>query len=643
MNQRLIVDVFGSQLLDTNRLWGSFLKVTSTVLAWEMLIPHPGISSVGFSQTIPVQFSHIAPIEEISPPQTLVCHSLSTLYPGRDDNPLELAQISPAPVRPGIVEPNSQPLLPPPEELIEVLPTTPQLQVPDPALTPDLPEGSLSDEVTIVVDRFEVIGSTVFSEAELQAALAPFIGRPLTLSELLKARTAVTQLYVERGYVSSGAFIPPQAPEAGTVTIEVIESRLIDIQVQGTTRLNSGYISSRLALAADVPLQVDRLVEALRLLQLDPLIDNISGELSTGLEPGTNRLTVLVKEADSFDVDFVTSNDRTPLVGTWERGGFVNQRNLTGLGDGLQIGYLNTEGSDRVIADYKIPLSPRNATLGAHFEYTTSQVISEPESVLDIETDSFLVDLSFRQPLIHTPTEELALSLIGSWQRSRTVFLEDLLGEAIPFPAFGANSDGEIEVFALRFAQDWLKRGENYVIAARSQFNFGLGGSTPLNTTGDAPDSKFFSWQSQAQWVQALGPDTLLLVHGEAQLASDTLPAQELFGLGGQRTIRGYRQDRLLTDNAVFATAEVRLPVLRYRERQGLVQVVPFLDVGTGWNTRLPNPDTNILVGTGIGLLWTEGNHWNARLDWGIPLNDSESGDSLQENGLYFSIDLTQF
>ena len=288
-------------------------------------------------------------------------------------------------------------------------------------------------------------------------------------------------------------------------------------------------------------------------------------------------------------------------------------------------------------------MNPRNGTLGIHFEYTDSEVIRDPNDILDINTDSFLVDLSFRQPIIRTPTEELALSLTGSWSRSRSVFLEDFLGESIPFPAFGANDDGEIEVFALRFAQDWVKRGSRNVIAARSQFTFGLGGSDPADTTGDAPDSEFFAWQAQAQWVRLLGPDTLLLIRGETQLATDTLPSPELFGLGGQRTVRGYRQDRLLTDNALLATVEVRLPILRYQERQGLVQIVPFFDVGTGWNTRLSNPDPSTLIGTGIGLLWTEGDHWRARLDWGIPLNDNESGDSLQENGIYFSVGLNAF
>ncbi|HIK45529.1 MAG TPA: ShlB/FhaC/HecB family hemolysin secretion/activation protein [Leptolyngbyaceae cyanobacterium M65_K2018_010] len=566
----------------------------------------------------------------------------------RQSSPLEapvgrptLAQVTPSPTLPRPIEPRPQPTLPPPEQILQPVAPPPELQVP----TPERPEELVppAGEVTLVVDRFEVMGSTVFSEAELQAVLAPFVGRPLTLTELLQARTAITQLYVDRGYISSGAFIPPQVPAAGTVVIQVVEGQLVDIQVQGTTRLNPGYVSSRLALAAPPPLNVNQLVDGLRLLQLNPLIANISGELSAGLEPGTSLLTVTVEEADSFSVDLAVNNNQPPTVGTTEAGLYLNELNLTGNGDAAQLGYAITEGSDTVVASYQLPVNPRNGTLGAFFQYSDNRVITAPANILDITTESYLLDLVYRQPIILTPTEELALSLIGSWEKSRSEFLGNILGEPIPFPAFGANADGVIEVYVLRFAQDWLKRGRSDVVAARSQFSLGLGGSTPVNLTGEAPDGNFFAWLGQAQWAKLLAPDTLFIVRGAAQLANDTLPPQELFGLGGQTTIRGYQQDRLLTDNALQASAEVLFPILRDRERQGLLQIGPFLDVGTGWNTRLPNPNPSTLIGLGLGLLWTEGEVWTARLDWGLPLNGGQTGNSWQQNGFYFTINLTAF
>lgn len=118
----------------------------------------------------------------------------------------------------------------------------------------------------------------------------------------------------------------------------------------------------------------------------------------------------------------------------------------------------------------------------------------------------------------------------------------------------------------------------------------------------------------------------------------------EQFGLGGQLSVRGYRQDALLTDNGLLFSAEFRVPILRAAKIGGVLQLAPFIDVGKGWNVNEENPSPNTLVGTGLGLLWKQTDNFSVRLDWGIPLI-SVDGDkrSLQENGLYFSVRYSPF
>jgi len=158
----------------------------------------------------------------------------------------------------------------------------------------------------------------------------------------------------------------------------------------------------------------------------------------------------------------------------------------------------------------------------------------------------------------------------------------------------------------------------------------------------EEPDSRFFAWRGQGQWVRLLAPDTLFLLRGDVQLTGDSLLALEQFGLGGAESVRGYRQDALLTDSGALLSAELRLPLLRVPEINGRLQLAPFMDVGTGWNAdrsqRSDNlPDT--LVGVGLGMLWRQGDRLSIRVDWGIPLVELEgSGDSLQESGIYFSV-----
>ncbi|MEO1693464.1 MAG: BamA/TamA family outer membrane protein, partial [Cyanobacteria bacterium J06631_6] len=158
------------------------------------------------------------------------------------------------------------------------------------------------------------------------------------------------------------------------------------------------------------------------------------------------------------------------------------------------------------------------------------------------------------------------------------------------------------------------------------------------------PDSTFVSWRGQSQWVRRLREDFLFLLRGDAQFSGGSLVPLEQFRIGGVNSARGYRQDLSLGDNGLFASAELRIPVLRFQRFDGLIQVAPFFDVGTVWNSGDVEVTNATLPAVGVGLNLSLGTNFNARLDWGIPLTSVESEDnSLQEDGIYFSLDSNFF
>ncbi|MGL5192236.1 MAG: BamA/TamA family outer membrane protein, partial [Chroococcales cyanobacterium] len=129
---------------------------------------------------------------------------------------------------------------------------------------------------------------------------------------------------------------------------------------------------------------------------------------------------------------------------------------------------------------------------------------------------------------------------------------------------------------------------------------------------------------------------------GDLQLATSSLLPIEQYSIGGFNSVRGYRQDALLVDNGAFASVEFQYPVLQLPQWQTRLQLIPFADLGVGWNwdsDNRPNPDQNTLISTGLGLQLQVSNALQARLDWGIPLVKIDSRDrTWQENGLYFSL-----
>ncbi|MEL6461669.1 MAG: ShlB/FhaC/HecB family hemolysin secretion/activation protein [Cyanobacteria bacterium J06621_15] len=581
-------------------------------------------------------------------------------------------------VKAQVTNPDSEQL--PPQD---VIPPTPQpLPIPDTTPSPPPPPEDVlpsprtptpSDELpateTITVTEFNFTGNTVFSSEKLtQQVINQFLennpSKTFSLQELLQIAAEVASFYGEQGYSTSGAIISiPEATrnqQRGIVNIKVIEGKLEEINVTGSRRLNSSYVKSRLGVSPDKALNVNQLQEKLQLLSLNPLIKQVSAQLSAGSRQGLSVLNVEFKEAKSFNTTLSIDNGRSPSVGSFQRQIFAREGNVTGNGDALSLGYSNTDGSNSLDASYTLPLNSQDGTLRFSFNTTDSNVIEPPFDDInedgegsDIESQSSFYEISLRQPLIRSiknqTFQELAVGVSTSLRDSGT----SLLDEAFPLSP-GADDDGDTRVFALRFFQDWTQQNAKEVLAFRSQFSVGLDAlnstvNERIPETGEfVPDSRFFAWEGQAQWVRVLAPETLLLVRGNAQLSDKGLLSSEQFTVGGLGSVRGYRQNQLLADNGVFASAEVQLPILRTGNKSaptGILQIIPFFDIGTAWNNSgIENPSTSTLVSLGMGLQWRNNDDFIARLDWGIPLTDIDSRDrTWQENGLLFSLQWNAF
>jgi len=495
---------------------------------------------------------------------------------------------------------------------------------------------------TIIIMHFHFSGNTAFSNQQLEKITSGFLNRPITFTQLLQVEAIVTKFYTDAGYINSGAVIPAGqsfSQSAATVHIRIIEGELEAIEVKVDGKLSPEYIRSRLALASGKPLNQNRLLEALQVLQLDPLIQNISAELSSGSRPGSSFLSVKVKESKSFNIELFADNGRVESIGNVERGVRIYENDLFGIGDNLSLAFTNTDGSNDIVFNYIIPVNPHNGTIrfSAQLEYTN--IIKPPFDQLNITGNSQYFDISFRQPILQSASQDLAFGVTFSLEGSQTT----ILGYGFPLSP-GANDQGNTNLSVLRFFQEWTQRSKQDVLSMRSEFNLGMGifGAT---VNPNPPDSRFFDWRWQGQYVNLLAPDTLLVLRSSLQVANKPLTSLEQFTLGGLYSVEGYRQNLLQSDNGFFALAEVRLPILHVDNINGLLQLIPFIDYGMAWNNGLiPNPNPNTLFSIGAGLQWQMGNNFTARLDYGIPLTQFVlGGKTLKQQELFFSLNYSIF
>ena len=498
-------------------------------------------------------------------------------------------------------------------------------------LTPENVPGS------IVLKGFDIVGNQILPQAEIDRLLKPYLFRPIKFSSLLRLQQEITQLYVQQGYFTSGAYIPPQKIKDRTIRIEIIEGSISEIKIRGLKHLPQEYIRSRLAIASQPPLKQDKLLNALQLLQLNPLIANISAELSQGIDPGESFLEVEVEEADTFALEFSVDNYRNPSVGTFGRQGSISENNLFGFGDRFTVAYVNTDGSDSVEnLSYVIPVGAYNGEIKLFHAFSDSSIISKPFQDLNLGSKNHYYEVSYRQPLYQTFKQDFSLGLAFSRQNTQL----SLMDIGFPSLARGSDVEGRTNISTLRLFQEYSDRDLNHVLAIRSQFNIGLDAFDATINPDDIPDSRFFVWRGQAHYLKSLTPKTNLSLRTDLQLADRALVTSEQLTSGGIQSVRGYRQERILSDNGFFFSAELHNTLWQKSQGNLTLKLNPFFDFAQVWNSDDLPLDINTLASVGFGLELSIKENLTARLDWGIPLvtDNSFQGDSLQENGIYFSL-----
>jgi len=544
---------------------------------------------------------------------------------------LDIAQVS-DPNQDRFPQPLPEPELTDPEGEEPVLPPSETETEP---ISPDVSSSEV--EVTAI----EVTGSTIYTPEDWQEFTQPLEGRTVTVAELRAAADAITRLYQDEGYLTSRAILPQQEVVDGVVQIQVIEGSLEEIQIEGNRRVKSDYISSRAALGVDTPLNVFKLEDQLRLLRQNPLFDTLSATLQPGTDLGQSVLAIEVDEANPFYGFASFDNYSPPSLGSERFGIGAGYRNLTGYGDNLFASYYvsTTGGSDLIDAFYQIPVNPMEGTIQLRTQFNWTEITEDPfDDDLGIEGDSQFYELSFRQPLIRTPTEEFALSLAFSFEDGQTFTFDD-----IPTPfGFGPDEDGVSRTSVFRFGQDYIRRDAKGAWILRSLFNVGTTLFDATSNPEPIPDSAFFSWNGQVQRVQRLSDNHTLVAQASVQLTPDPLLPSEQFVIGGFYSVRGYRESARNGDNGLRLSVEDRITLSRNDRGESILLLIPFADIGYVWNQGdNPNdlPDQKFLASIGTGILYEPVRNLNLRLDYGLPLVDlDDRGDNLQDDGFHFSV-----
>jgi hemolysin activation/secretion protein len=540
-------------------------------------------------------------------------------YPGRD----ALLEVAPLPEVPAFE--------PPVRTRGGVLPSLPLSEEPD---TEGLAAGA-----RLVLRGVRIRGNIALPAETLDAVARAYLGRELGFEDLEALRDELTQAYLDRGFVTSGSVIPTQTLEDGVLEIWIVEGRVTGIDVQSDGRLREAYVRGRVAHGVGPPVNVGELEQTLQRLQQDPRIRSVDARLVPAERRGEAILRVRVTEATPWRVRLSGNNYSSPAIGGGRGELRASWNNVTGFGDELFAEYKGGEGLQDVRARWSAPLTSRDTGLDLHFRRTWSEVVEAPFDVFDIRSETETYGFRLSQPVHRTEHVRVETSLTGEWRRAESFLFGD------PFSFVQGPDDGVSTLAVLRFGGDAAWRTRDQVLAARLLVSVGLPvlGATENDAAG-VPDANFVAWLAQLQWARRF-PDLWglqVVARADAQLADRPLFGLEQFAVGGHGTVRGYRENRLVRDNGLVGSVELRLPVPLpgWGEWRPRFDIAPFLDAGYSWNTDRDEigPTTLFSVGVGGRLELTE--HLRLEAYWGHDLRDlvDVGTDSLQSDGVHLGI-----
>ncbi len=440
----------------------------------------------------------------------------------------------------------------------------------------------------------------------------------------------INRAFLTAGFVNSGLLVPDQpALASGLLDLRLVHGRLaapagsaqpvIVTWAEGGRRgLDEAYILRRFPSARKVPLNAVRIERDFRLLAEDPAIRTISADLRPGDRPGEASLHLVVHPETPHDLYVGVANDRSPSVGGERVYAGGHLRNLLVAGDILTAEAGTTEGLTDAQFGYSVPAFGPRTFLSIRGGYNDAAVIDAPLVPLDIEAE----DRSVQGGISHRFIEEpLTPRDGGGWSPSRTLTggvqavhrrqKSFLLGE--PFSFAPGSVDGRTEYTALRLTGDYLMRNVDQVLAVSVTGTLGLGGTQSDIPSIPNPDDHFKALLVQLNYARRLSDDGLeLRARLTGQYADGILYSGERLSIGGETSVRGYRENQFLVDHGLIGSLELALPFsLSGRSRSGsgwdigAFTASVFTDAAIFGNEEPPGPGEDFISSVGVGLAWT--------------------------------------
>lgn len=486
------------------------------------------------------------------------------------------------------------------------------------------PENSLANgghcfEIsTIILD-----GATLLTKEEKDNLVGDYLGKCLGLKQINALLKVVTAFYMDKGYITTRAYLSQQNLSLGTLTIIVQEGHLTSFSWEGSSGLSDRQIDLAMPISYNSKLNLRDIEQGLD--QLNRLQSNsVKTEMIPGESQGQTQVVLNNQPQKRWATSASYDNSGQENTGQYQQGLNVSGDNLFGLADYLSFNYQSDTSSKKKDESsvsnsihFDIPYGYWNFDFDVSYFRHFSQFTSGPTTFIShgrtrnqsIRTSYlFLRDQNSKNGVRLTLNRNQSQNyiqdvILDSSKKTSSAKLEFYREQFITngrwqlsgsihkgLRLFGALSDDDQLPFSPR--AEFEKANINFTFS--KQF-----------TLADIP----LSWDSDLR----------------TQYSSDVLFGGQQFSIGGLYTVRGYKEDGLFGNSGALLRQQLSYNLSNYNPFDSfkyLGQWKLFLayDVGAVKNKEPTTKSFHGLSGWAVGFS-SGGGMWSWSMTYAQPLD----------------------
>jgi len=488
--------------------------------------------------------------------------------------------------------------------------------------------------VSVDFAKVDFTNLTAVSPTLLDPTWRDLAGREVPIASLCEIRDRAATLLRQQGYLAAVQVPPQRIDKGGTVRMDVLIARLVEVQVRGETGNAERRIAAHVAkLTKGEFFNLTSAERHLLLLGDLPGYD-VRMTLRPAGKPGEVFGDILVVRRP-LEVIGAIQNLGSKSAG--RHGGLLQAtlNDVTGLGDRTQLSVYNTfQVSEQTVAQiaHDFALGTDGWRFGGSFVYGRS----EPPFEVKIKSRTLIGRIEATYPIVRRQT--LTLRGIGG---------VELVDQRVDLAGLRVSED-RLRILYARLDLDMIDKAslggragysDNdpfWRIAGSVELRKGLGAlgasrdCTPIaDCTGTrVPISNFFA-DPRALVLRAESvleyrplPKLALIVAPRAQIAAKALLPYEQFSLGNYTIGRGLDPGVVQGDKGVGSSVELRFGKRSFQRARTLT-LLPygFFDAAWAWNNDdgfTADPRRVLTAGGGVRIPWRD--RLEANLSLAVPL-----------------------